>query len=74
MNKSEKKNFGNVVAVFPIFLCLCDLGITYSLKPFNLKIHDTIQKVTKRVLYSSMLRKYTHKKDIYKIYIHIFSF
>ena len=61
MHKSEKKNAGNIPAVFPMFLCLCDLGITYSLKSFNLEIQGTIQKVTKRVLYSSMLLKYTSK-------------
>ena len=44
---------------FPKFLCLCDLRITYSLKSFNSEIQGTIQKVTKRVPYSSMLWQYT---------------
>lgn len=59
MYKSEEKNAGNTTAVFPILLCLCNLGITYSLKSFNLEVQDTIHKVTKKVLYSSMLLKYT---------------
>ena len=35
---------------FPRFLCLCELGVTYSLKPFVLEIQDTIQSNKKGTL------------------------